>query len=149
MFPFERLSSQDATDTWRYQLDRFVQENQLPLAALNWGLRQQWDDAQAVLGIDLKPTPHFVRCSRKAIEQLNEKVDRQIQEILGILDGYDPEQEVVMLGIGDGQIKLIYFQADSPLSVCWEQWDRDTDRLIQQLEERLALLLSPKIEPPA
>jgi hypothetical protein len=137
MFKSGNLYPQEAKNSASAQLDRFVQEHQLSLAALVWGLRQEWEEEQSVLGIDLKPQPHFVRCSRTDIEELNHKLDRKIQEILGILDGHNPEQEIAMIGIGDGQIKLIYFQPSLQPSACFAQLDRDLDSLIQQLEERL------------
>lgn len=124
------------------QLDHFVQEHQLSLAALVWGLRQEWEENQAILGIDLKPQPHFIRCSRTDIEELNRQLDNKIQEILGILDGHDPEQETTMIGIGDGQIKLIYFQPSLQPPTCFAQLDGDLDTLIQQLEERLVNIFS-------
>jgi hypothetical protein len=137
MFKFGSFSS-EAKDYSSAQLDRFVQENQLLLAALAWGLRQEWGESQSVLGIDLNPQPHFICCSQAAIEQLNRQVDNQIQEILGILDSYDPEKEIAMISIGNNQIKLIYFQPDPPPPDCFVQLDADLDSLIQQLEERLA-----------
>jgi hypothetical protein len=137
MINFGSSPPTDEANRWRSLLDEFVAENEQALAALAWGLLQEWGDNQDTLGIDLKPTPHFVRCSREAIEKLNRKVNRKIQEILGVLDGYDPETEVVAIGIGEGQLKLIYFQPDPPPSVCFEQIEGDLDTLIQQLEERM------------
>jgi hypothetical protein len=29
------------------------------------------------LGIDLQPEPHFIRCSRQSLEELNKNVDRK------------------------------------------------------------------------
>lgn len=123
-------------------LDLFVQENQQLLAALAWGLLQEWGESQDTLGIDLKPQPHFVRCSRTAIEELNQKVERKIQEILGILDGYNPQEEVVAIGIGEGKIKLINFQPEPLPPACFEQFGPNIELLIQQLEERMALMLN-------
>jgi hypothetical protein len=141
MFKFGNLPSSEATDSSSSQLDRFVQENQLLLAALVWGLRQEWGENQAILGIDFKPQPHFVCCSRGAIEELNRQVDNKIQEILGILDGYNPEQEIAIISIGSGQIKLIYCQTEPPPPVCFAQLDTDIDSVIQQLEMRMAAVL--------
>ena len=142
MLRFHQISFDDPANRWRYQLDKFVQENQQLLAALVWGLSQEWEESQATLGIDLKPRPHFVCCSREALEVLNKKVHRQIQEILGILDGYNPKEEVVILGIGEGQIKLINFQPDLPPPVCFQQLDLDLDTLIKQLEKLMVEQLS-------
>jgi hypothetical protein len=127
----------DEANQWRYVLDRFVAENQQELAALAWGLLQEWEDSKDALGIDLKPKPHFIRCSRAALEELNRKVERKIQEILGILDGYNPETEVAAIALAEGQVKLIYFQPELSPPICFEQSGENLDMLIQQLEERL------------
>ena len=96
---------------WRSRLDSFVKEHQIELAALSWGLYQEWgENSQDILGIDLKPTPHFIRSSRDSVEKLNEKVEQKLKEILGILDGYKPQEEVVIIWVGEGQVKLIYFK---------------------------------------
>ncbi|MGH2414967.1 MAG: beta-carboxysome assembly chaperone CcmS [Microcystaceae cyanobacterium] len=137
MIGFGTTPPNNRENQWRYQLDQFVQDNQIPLAALAWGLLQEWGDSQDALGIDLKPNPHFVRCSRESMEEFNRKVDRQIQEILGILDGYDAKKEVVIVVIGKGQIKLINFQPEPPPPVCFEQFEKDIDALIKQIEERM------------
>jgi hypothetical protein len=134
---FSNLLPDDEANRWRYQLDQFVEENQQDLAALAWGLAEEWGNSQETLGIDLKPQPHFVCCPREAVEKLNRKVNKKLQEILGIIDGYQPTQEVVILGIGDGQIKLIHFQPDPPPPICFEEFGGDLDSLIQQLEQRL------------
>ncbi|MDP5337561.1 MAG: hypothetical protein NWQ28_03175, partial [Nodularia sp. (in: cyanobacteria)] len=88
---------------WRGQLDRFVKENQRDLAALFWGLWLENGNSQGTVGIDLQPTPHFIYCPQAAIEDLNQKVDNRLQEILGIVDHHKPEMEVVMIGIGKGE----------------------------------------------
>jgi hypothetical protein len=137
MINFSNRPPNDAANQWRYLLDEFVEENQQALAALAWGLLLEWGNSKETLGIDLKPKPHFICCSREAIELLNRKVNRKIQEILGVLDGYNPETEVVAIAIGEGQIKLIHFQSDPPPPVCFEQMEGDLDTLIQQLEARL------------
>ena len=109
---------------WRYQIDDFVHANQEALAALAWGLRQEWGETPDVPGIDLKPTPHFVACSNEAIEELNQNVGNRLQEILGIVEGYDPESEVVMMVIGDGQVKLINFKPKTPPPECFQHGHR-------------------------
>ncbi len=134
MIQFGISPSNDAANQWRSQVDRFVEENQTLLAAIAWGLLQEWGDTQDVLGIDLQPQPHFVRCSRTALEQLNQQVNRKIQEILGILDGYKPEQEVAMIAIATGQIKLIYFQNEPFPPDCFKQITGSLDESIEQLE---------------
>lgn len=40
-----------------------MKKNKQLLAALNWGLLQEWDKDKDLLGIDLQPQPHFVRYS--------------------------------------------------------------------------------------
>lgn len=124
-------------EKWRSQVDRFVRENEKQLAALAWGLQQEWNDLDKTLGIDLKPKPHFVVCSKQAIEELNRNTNGQIQEILGLIDGYKPEQEVSIVAIGDGQIKLIHFQPEPAPPTCFQEVAEDIDTLISILEERL------------
>ena len=140
----------DADNQWRYQLDRFVQENQDTLAALAWGLRQEWGDSSDALGIDLSPRPHFVCCGRDSLEQLNNQVNRQIQEILGVLDGHDPNLEVAIVGIGVGQIKLIHYQPRLPPPESFRQQGEDLEQLIEQHETQLAqIVLLPETQEPS
>lgn len=127
-----------AEQKWRSQLDFFVNDFQQQLAALAWGLKQEWAESNDVLGIDLKPAPHFVACSQEELLKLNRNTRGRIQEILGIVDGYDPEVEVVIIGIGDGQIKLINFQPEISPADCFAATDGDLDRLISSLETSLA-----------
>ena len=130
-----------AEDKWRWQLDNFVRDYKKQLAALAWGLQQEWgglDNLDTILGIDLKPKPHFVKCSREAIEQLNYKTNGQLQEILGLIDGYKPEEEVLIIAIGDGQIKLIHFQVEPAPPICFQEAEEDIDTLIASLETILA-----------
>lgn len=137
MLPFGKTLPDDATNQWRYQLDQFVKANQSQLAALAWGFRQEWADTNNSLGIDLKPQPHFIRCTRDALEKLNQQVDNQLQEILGILDGYNPETEVVIITVGEGQVKLIHFEANPSPPECFNQFGTDMDGLIATLETEL------------
>ena len=134
MIHFGDSPPDDVANQWRYQIDRFVQEHQTDLAALAWGLLQEWGDSRDALGIDLQPQPHFIRCSRQAIEELNQKVDRKIQEILGIIDNYNPQEEVAILAIGQGQIKLIHYQSDPPPPVCFDEKQKNLESLIETLE---------------
>lgn len=134
MIQFGTSLPDDGADRWRYQLDDFVEDNQLSLAALAWGLLQEWGNDKDALGIDLQPQPHFVRCSRRAIEELNRKVRRQIQEVLGVLDGYNPREEVVIIVIAKGQIKLINFKPDPCPPICFEKISGSLDELIKKLE---------------
>jgi hypothetical protein len=131
-----------AKDKWRSQLDIFVQKNKQKLAALAWGIQEEWGDLDNILGIDLKPQPHFVACSREAIEELNRNTNQQIQEILGLIDGYKAEQEVIIIAIGEGQIKLIHFQPKLSPPECFQETEADLDTLIKILEEDLATQVS-------
>ena len=127
-----------ADDKWRWQLDNFARDNKKQLAALAWGLQQEWGELDNILGIDLKPKPHFVACNREAIEQLNQNTNQQLQEILGLIDGYKPEDEVLIIAIGDGQIKLIHFQVEPTPPICFQEAEEDIDGLIASLEASLA-----------
>ncbi len=99
MLPLGTTLPDDAENQWRFQLDEFAKANRPNLAALAWGFRQEWADTDNHLGIDLEPQPHFVSCAKDAVEKLNQRVDSKLQEILGILDGYDPETEVAIIAI--------------------------------------------------
>lgn len=123
---------------WRVQLNQFVQANQKELAALSWGLYLEKGASDDTLGIDLEPSPHFVFCPRVAIENLNSQVENHIQEILGFIDAQKPEKEVLIIGIGKGQIKLIQFEPEPPPPVCFETLAADVDTLLERLEQRLS-----------
>jgi hypothetical protein len=122
---------------WRRQLDRFVKANQQELAALFWGLRLENGDSQGTIGIDLQPQPHFVYCPQAEVEKLNDRVENRLQELLGIIENNKPETEVVMIGIGKGEIKLIQFAPEPKPAVCFEQVGKDVDGLLELLEERM------------
>lgn len=125
-------------NNWRYQLNKFVKANQRELAALAWGFCLANGDSQDALGIDLKPTPHFISCPKADLEKLNQNVDNHIQEILGLIDGYQPDKEVVIIAIGNSQIKLIQFQSEPPPPVCYEEIAADLNTLVQLLEQRMS-----------
>jgi hypothetical protein len=133
---------QDLPDTpenqWRFQLDDFVRDHQQELAGVFWGLLREWGDTQDILGIDLKPQPHFVACPKQNIRELNRKVSGYLQEVLGVLDNYQPEVEVALIAIGEGQIKLIYYKPEIPPPDCFTNVVTDLDRSIEVLEKRLA-----------
>jgi len=122
---------------WRGQLDRFVKNNQSELAALFWGLWLENSNIQGTIGIDLQPTPHFVYCPQAEIEKLNDRVENPHQEILGIIDNHKPETEVVMIGIGKGEIKLIQFAPKSSPEICFQEVGKDINELLDLLEQRL------------
>jgi hypothetical protein len=144
MMRFDPPIPDDQANQWRYQVDRFVEENHEKLAALLWGLRQEWGaESQEALGIDLAPKPHFICCSREALEKLNRKVDHKIQEILGILARYNSEEEVAILVIGEGQVKLVYFKPDLSPPECFDNLALDLDTLIQQLEAAMSSEIDP------
>lgn len=128
----------DQKNDWRGQLDKFVRDNQQELAALAWGLNLEKGESNDTLGISLTPSPHFVYCSREAIEKLNRQVEGKINEILGILNGYKPEEEVLAIAIGKHQIKLVYFKPEISPPDCFEKAGEDVDSLLGKLEERMA-----------
>lgn len=123
---------------WRYQLNRFVKANQQELAALSWGLWLANGNKEYTLGIDLKPRPHFISCPKEELEKLNEKIDNHIQEILGVIDNYQAEKEVVIIGIGNSQLKLIQFAPEPSPPDCYEQVAADISTLVELLEKRMA-----------
>lgn len=126
-----------AEQKWRSQLDFFVTDYEQQLAALVWGLKQEWGDSNDVLGIDLQPTPHFVACSQDSLEKLDKNTKGRIQEVLGIIDGHDPALEVVIVVIASGQVKLINFQPETTPVDCFAATDGDIDKLISTLEVAL------------
>lgn len=134
---FTTPQPETAENKWRGQLDRFVRDNQPELAALFWGLWLEHGHTQGTIGIDLQPTPHFVYCPQTEIEKLNERVENRLQEILGIIDNNQPETEVVMIGIGKGEIKLIQFAPKSSPETCFQEVGKDIDGLLNLLEQRL------------
>ena len=126
-------------NNWRRKLDIFVKANQKEIAALAWGLLlERGEESDQTLGIDIEPTPHFVYCSREAIETLNRNVKDHIQEILGVLDAHDPDKEVVIISIGEGQIKVIQFEPELSPPNCFEQVALDVDTLLEQIEKRMS-----------
>lgn len=134
---FGKIQPEKAEDKWRRQLAQFVKANQQELAALAWGLFQEQGESDNTLGIDIEPTPHFVYCPKEAIEALNRKANNQLQEILGVVDAHKPEQDVLIIGIGNDQIKLIQFEPEPPPPTCFEQVAKDVDALLETLEQRL------------
>jgi hypothetical protein len=138
MIMFGNPQPERAEDQWKSQLDRFAKKYQQELAALSWGLvLKHGEGNRNTLGVDLQPTPRFVYCPRTATEQLNQNVENHLQEILGIIDGHKPEKEVLIIGIGNAQIKLIQFEPEPPPPVCFIQIGKDVDTLLAQLEQDL------------
>lgn len=134
---FSSTQPESADNKWRRQLDQFVKANQQELAALSWGLWLENGDSKGTIGINLEPTPHFVYCPKEAIETLNNSVENKLQEILGIIDAHNPEKEVLMIGIGSDQIKLIQFEPEPTPPVCFEQVGADINTLLERLEQGL------------
>lgn len=134
MFNLNQNLPNTKDNQWRIELDQFVQKYEKELSALAWGLTQEWQNKTEILGIDLKPKPHFVACSRTAIEQLNQNVNGNLQEILGIIDNYDPQTEIVIIAIGEGQVKLINFMPKIPPQNCFKELNLNLDQLITKLE---------------
>jgi hypothetical protein len=134
---FTNPQSDIPDNKWRHQLDRFIKLHQQELAALSWALWQENGNSQGTIGIDLEPTPHFVYCPDSAIEKFNDKVENRLQELLGLIQHYKPEIEVLMIGIGKDQVKLIYFEPKPEPPVCFEQVGKDVDTLLEELEAKL------------
>ncbi|MGB0562983.1 MAG: beta-carboxysome assembly chaperone CcmS [Spirulinaceae cyanobacterium] len=126
-----------AAEVWKARIDQFTQAHQQELAALAWGIYQQDPDTTDTIGIDLKPEPHFVTCKREALDRLNQNVGGHLQELLGIRDNADLNNEVVMIVIGEGQLKLIYFAMEPSPAVCFEQVGQSVEALMTQLEADL------------
>lgn len=147
MFRIGSSEPETAENLWRRQLAQFVKDNQKDLAALAWGLWLERQNKEEALGIDLKPVPHFVYCPKKAVEELNQKVNKHLQEILGVLDNHNPEKEVLIIGIGEGQLKLIQFETEPAPPVCFEQVGADVNTLLDRLEQRLAQQVNALINP--
>jgi hypothetical protein len=142
MFSIPKPETED--NKWRRQLDKFVKNNQPELAALFWGLWLENGNSQGTIGIDFQPTPHFVYCPQSEIEKLNDRVENRLQEILGIIDNHKPETEVVMIGIGKGEIKLIQFAPKSSPETCFDEIGKDVDGLLDLLEQRLIEQISDR-----
>jgi hypothetical protein len=134
---FGTSQSESGDSKWRRQLDGFVKTHQQELAALSWGLWLENNDSQGTIGINLQPTPHFVYCPQESIESLNNQVENRLQEILGIVEHHKPEVEVLMIGIGKGEIKLIQFEPQTPPPNCFEQLGKDVNGLLDMLEQQL------------
>jgi len=138
-------------DRWRYQIDRFVRDNLQDVAALSWGLHLQWtEDGEEgkFLGIDMQPQPHFIVCDRPALETLNRNADNLLRELMGVADHHDPQKEVLIIGIGNGQVKAIQFAADPLPPECFESAGADTNALLDRLEPRLATIADRRDPPP-
>jgi hypothetical protein len=141
---FQPRVPDDETNRWRFLVDRFVEKNREELAGLLWGLVREWGaESKDTLGIDLLPVPHFIRCSREALEKLDRSVGREIQEMLGIVARYDPEEEVAIVVIGNGQVKLIYYKPERTPRDCFENLSGDLDTTIGRLEGEMLAEIDP------
>jgi hypothetical protein len=139
---FPTPQSQSPDNKWCRQLDTFAKTHQQELAALSWGLWLENGDSKGVIGIDLHPKPHFVYCPKQAVEQLNNRLENTLQEILGIVYNHNPQVEVLMIAIGTDQIKLIYFEPQPAPPACFQQVGQDVDTLLQDLEQRLVQIVT-------
>lgn len=137
MFKPSPTSTNPGDEVWKARIDQFTQANQTQLAALAWGFAQGAQDETETLGIDLKPTPHFVACPRDTLDRLNANVGFALQELVGIRDHYDPATEVFILVIGDGQLKLIYFVPELAPPDCFAQCNLSVEDLQAQLAQDL------------
>ncbi len=138
MLSFGNSQPNKAASKWQRQLDKFVRDNRQELAALVWGMSQQSGSEDKTVGIDCQGVPRFVYCPREAVEQLNSNVNEHLQEILGVIDGHDPTEEVLMIGIGDGEIKLINFKPEPSPPECFEEVGEKAGILLDKLEQSLA-----------
>ena len=130
---------------WRQQLELFVESHKQELAALAWGISLNTEAERGILGVDFQPSPHLVFCSVTAIAELNRKVDNQIQEILGIIDANQLDEEVLILGLGTGkgfEFKLIQFKPEPAPLQCYEQSISNGEGQLQHLEQQLNQYLS-------
>ncbi|MGK7930302.1 MAG: hypothetical protein AB4041_02555 [Microcystaceae cyanobacterium] len=140
MIQFGSPAPDNKPNPWLQKLDQFSQQYQKELAAVAWGLRQEWGETKETLGIDVKPEPHFICCSHEAIAQLNQQVGQKIQEILGIIENHDPQKDIAILVIGDNQLKLLYFQPEPSPPQCLTESEATLDQLIELLEQQLKAL---------
>jgi hypothetical protein len=137
MLGFGQPQPNQQEEKWRRQLAEFVKSNQKELAALSWGLHLENPESQDHLGIDLKPNPHFVSCPKEAIETLNQNVDNHLREVIGIVENHNREKEVLIIGIGPDQIKIVQFEIDPAPPICFEEIGKDIDTLVTELEEKM------------
>ncbi len=137
MLSFGNSQPNRVVSKWQRQLDQFVRANYQELAALVWGMSQQPEAEDKTIGIDCQPVPRFVYCPREAIEKLNINVNEHLQEILGVIDGHDPREEVLIIGIGDGEIKLINFKPELSPQECFEITGEKVGTLLDKLEQSL------------
>ncbi len=107
------------------------------MAALAWGVFQQFPDEKPYLGIDLQPTPHFISCDPTAIAQFNDKIDHRLNELVGILAGHDPTTEVAIFVITPAQFKLIFFQPKKSPEACFQALGLTLETLQTELETAL------------
>jgi hypothetical protein len=144
---FNRDSSRPDTRNLK-RIDRFVRDYRREFAALVWGydraieIEAKGGDRE-YLGIDLQPTPHIITCTRTQLEALNQSVDNRLREAIGVLDGYNPEKEVLVVGIADGQVQLIVFLCDDPTPAEeFRSVGLSVDVLLDRLEASMATELS-------
>jgi hypothetical protein len=137
MFSSSTPQPPQSDEVWKARIDQFTADHERELAALAWGFYSHDFDSTDTIGIDLKPRPQFVTCTREALDRLNRRVKFQLQEMLGIRDHFDPKTEVFIVVIGDGQLKLIYFESDPTPQSAWAQLGLSLDELSTQLEATL------------
>jgi hypothetical protein len=137
MLESENLSPTSEQKDWK-TLDEWVAANQKSLAALAWIFYQERADLEEFLGLELQPQPRFVSCSKAAIETLNQNTDNRLREVLGILDGYQPQEEVLMIGMSRDRVKLIFFTPKPTPPECYEQVSKDFNTLLDELEAQMA-----------
>ncbi|MGB3692415.1 MAG: hypothetical protein WA865_09780 [Spirulinaceae cyanobacterium] len=137
MLSFGNSQPNRVASKWQRQLDQFVRDHRQELAALVWGMSQQPEGENKTVGIDCQQVPRFVYCPRDAVEKLNFNVNEHLQEILGVIDGHNSAEEVLMIGIGDGEIKLINFKPEPSPPECFEEVGEKIGILLDKLEQSL------------
>ncbi|MGB3532749.1 MAG: hypothetical protein WBA13_04435 [Microcoleaceae cyanobacterium] len=136
MLESEKLSSESNPKDWQ-KLDEFVVENKELFAALAWSFSQERADSGEFLGIELQPIPRFVACSQEALEIFNQNADNRLREMLGILDGYKPEEEVLFIAIESDRVRLVFFTPEPTPPQHFAQIGKDLYTLLDELEDKL------------
>lgn len=141
MVESENLSPPTDPETWQ-NLKEFVAEHQQLLAALSWRFYQEKEETGEILGLELHPKPQFVACSQHAIETLNQNADNRLREMLGIVEGYKPEEEVLIIGMGRDRLQLVFFTPEPSPPECCEEVGKDLYTLLDEVEAKLADLIN-------
>jgi hypothetical protein len=143
MVESENLSPTTDLKTWQH-FKEFVAENEQLLAALSWRFYQEKEETGEILGLELHPEPHFVACSQHAIETLNQNADNRLREMLGIVEGYKPEEEVLIIGMDRDRLQLVFFVPRPTPPECCEEVGQDLYTLLDEIEAKIAKIINSK-----